>query len=333
MQTRLCGEMSRGQLQPSSLWARLKRCDICPRVCGAHRLEGQAGICGATDRVFVARAALHAWEEPPISGSSGSGTIFFSNCPLKCGFCQNRTISSGGWGAEVSQERLAQIMLELQDQGALNINLVTATHYAPQVIDAVLRARAQGLTLPVVYNTSSYERPDVIDALAQVVDVWLPDFKYASEDFACRLSRVAHYPRIALEALEHMVLSVEARGGRCCAGTEQQMLRGVIVRHLVLPGHVADSLRALDRLWDSFGNRIDLSVMNQYTPVCGAAGLPGFPELGRTLTEEEYGRVLHHADILGFERLWWQQGGTVGESFIPAFDATGVKTQAGARHV
>ncbi len=311
------------------LRAAMSPCALCPRLCGARRLDGQRGVCGADGTLRIARAALHYWEEPPISGEEGSGAIFFSHCSLKCRFCQNGSISAGGFGKAISEDRLWHIMLELQAQGANNINLVTATHYAPQAADAVRRARAEGLRIPIVYNTSSYELPWVVDELAGVVDVWLPDDKYASADLARRLSRAGDYPSLALAAIERMVASVEARGGRL-VDERGIMRRGVIVRHLVLPGHVADSLRVLDGLWARFGNRIDVSVMNQYTPQCGPEGLPDAPELGRALSDEEYELVLDHADDLGFENMWWQQGGTVSESFVPAFDMTGVDAPATA---
>ena len=305
----------------------LEHCELCPRRCGVNRLAGQAGRCGADARVFVARAALHYWEEPPISGERGSGAVFFSHCPLGCVFCQNGEISAGGFGLEVGVERVAQMMLELQGQGAHDINLVTATHYAPQARAAVLSARAQGLAVPVVYNTSGYELPEVVDALGEFVDVWLPDCKYAGPELAADLSRVADYPQVAISAIGRMVAHARARGGRRISD-EGIMTSGVIVRHLVLPGHVEESLAVLDALWENFGNDIDISVMNQYTPQCGPEGVPGHPELGRAVTDEEYERVLDHADDLGFENMWWQQGGTVSESFVPAFDATGVLAPA-----
>lgn len=301
----------------------LDACRLCPRRCGARRNAGARGACGAGAQVQVARAALHFWEEPPLSGERGSGAVFFSHCPLACSFCQNARISAGGWGRTVDEEGLVRAMLDLQAQGAHNVNLVTATHYAPMVRDAVAAARGRGLRLPVVYNTSGYELPEVVDALAEVVDIWLPDFKYADPALAAALSRAADYPAVALEAIARMVEAVESAGGRSVDG-EGIMERGVIVRHLVLPGQLANSLKALDLLWEQLGNRVDLSVMNQYTPPAGVAWPPGFEDLARPLWEEEYEIVLDHADDLGYQNLWWQQGGTVGESFIPAFDGTGV---------
>lgn len=281
-----------------------------------------AGFCGATSTLRVARSALHYWEEPPISGEAGSGAIFFTGCPLRCVFCQNHEISQEGFGLPVSTSRLAQMMLELQGQGALNINLVTPLHYAPHVREAVRLARDAGLTLPIVCNTSGYETAEVVDEMGDVIDVWLTDYKYASRELAGRLSKAPDYPEVAHRALGRMLASLRSKGGRLL-GEDGSMLRGIVVRHLVLPGHADDSKAVLDRVWDLCGNEVDLSVMNQYTPnrQCREAG----GALARTVTDDEYEEVLDHADDLGFERMWWQQGGTVSESFVPAFDATGVR--------
>jgi putative pyruvate formate lyase activating enzyme len=270
---------------------------------------------------MVARSALHFWEEPPISGESGSGTVFFSGCPLRCIFCQNHEISHEGAGLPVTPARLAQMMLELADQGALNINLVTPLHFAPHVREAVGLARAAGMSLPIVCNTSGYEAASVVRDMADVVDVWLTDFKYASSDLAGELSGARDYPEVAAAALAEMLASLRRSGGRL-ADESGSMRRGIIVRHLVLPGHVSDSLAVLDRVWELAGNDVDLSVMNQYTPNERCRTKGGL--LSRGVTEDEYEAVLDHADDLGFERLWWQQGGTVSESFVPPFDATGV---------
>lgn len=296
-------------------------CHLCPRGCGAQRSAGKRGLCGAHANLQIARSALHFWEEPPISGEVGSGAIFFSSCPLRCVFCQNQQISQGNFGHEVSVKRLAAMMLELQEQGALNINLVTALHYAPQVYDAVQMAREAGLSLPIVCNTSGYELVSTIRAMGDIVDVWLPDFKYASSDLAYALSGAQDYPQVATAALEEMLNQVSQRGTRV-VGKDGALKTGIIVRHLVLPGHTDDSCAVLDKLWELAGNDIDISVMNQYTPNarCKAAG----GNLARALTNEEYEVVLDHADDLGFEHMWWQQGGTVSESFVPPFDATGV---------
>lgn len=297
------------------------RCELCPRRCRVNRTAGMHGACASTSKLRIARAALHMWEEPPISGEAGSGAIFFSGCPLRCVYCQNYEISQQEFGKEVSIGRLAKIMLELQDQGALNINLVTALHYAPSVREAILLARREGLSIPIVCNTSGYERVETIAAMSDVIDIWLTDFKYVKTSLGVRLSYVRDYTKFARPALARMLESLRERGGRR-EREDGTMLQGIIVRHLVLPGCVQDSLAVLDEVWDICGNDVDLSVMNQYTP--NAHCLESGTELARAITEQEYELVLDHADELGFERLWWQQGGTVSESFVPPFDTTGV---------
>ena len=307
-------------LRPASLAA----CELCPRRCRAERLDGRAGICGATDTLKLARAALHMWEEPPISGEAGSGTIFFSGCPLKCVYCQNHEISTGNFGIEVPPERLVEIMLELEGQGALNINLVTATHYAHLLPEAVARARARGLSIPIVYNTSGYERVRAVRELDGIVDIWLTDFKYADARLASQLSHVPDYPAVARAALAQMVRQIDARGGER-VDEDGIMRRGIIVRHLVLPGHADDSCAVLDAIWETAGD-VPISVMSQYTPNEQMRKAGG--ELALAVTTEEYELVLDHADDLGFTQMFWQEGGAVDESFTPAFDTSGVLTCA-----
>ncbi|WP_019128568.1 radical SAM protein [Enorma massiliensis] len=315
--------MTRSLLLPSTLSA----CELCPRRCRADRAAGERGVCGATDTLRLARAALHFWEEPPISGEAGSGTVFFSGCPLKCVYCQNHEISTGNFGIDVSPERLAQIMLELQDQGALNINLVTATHYAHLLPEAIAAARAQGLAIPIVYNTSGYERVEAVRELDDLVDIWLTDFKYADAGLGRALSHVPDYPSVAQSALIEMARQLERHGGGA-ARADGTWTRGIIVRHLVLPGHAEDSCRVLDLIWDAVGD-VPISVMNQYTPNAAMRAAGG--ELARAVTREEYERVLDHADDLGFTQMFWQEGGAVDESFTPPFDTTGVLERADAR--
>lgn len=315
--------MTRSLLLPSTLSA----CELCPRRCRADRAAGERGVCGATDTLRLARAALHFWEEPPISGEAGSGTVFFSGCPLKCVYCQNHEISTGNFGIDVSPERLAQIMLELQDQGALNINLVTATHYAHLLPEAIATARARGLAIPIVYNTSGYERVEAVRELDDLVDIWLTDFKYADAGLGCALSHVPDYPSVAQSALIEMARQLERHGGGA-ARADGTWTRGIIVRHLVLPGHTEDSCRVLDLIWDAVGD-VPISVMNQYTPNAAMRAAGG--ELARAVTREEYERVLDHADDLGFTQMFWQEGGAVDESFTPPFDTTGVLERADAR--
>lgn len=298
--------------------------ELCPRCCRAARAKGARGVCGADSALKIARAALHMWEEPPISGEAGSGTIFFSGCPLKCIYCQNHQISTGGFGIEIAPERLVEIMLELQDQGALNVNLVTATHYAHLLPAAIGAARRRGLKIPIVYNTSGYERVQAVAELAGLVDVWLTDFKYADAALARSLSHVPDYPDVAAAALAQMVSQINAAGGELLA-RDGHILRGIIVRHLVLPGHAEDSCRVLDRIWEVAGD-VPISVMNQYTPNQRMRDQGG--DLARAVLDEEYEMVLDHADDLGFTTMFWQEGGAVDESFTPPFDTTGVLESA-----
>ena len=298
------------QLLPTS-------CELCPRVCGVNRAVGERGICGADDTLVVARAALHHWEEPPISGSGGSGTVFFSNCSLHCVYCQNEPLSSGRAGKAVSVQRLAELFLELEGQGAHNINLVTPTHYVPQVIEAVSLARAASMSLPIVYNTSGYESLATLELLAGVADIYLTDFKYASAALAARYSNAPDYPQVALAALKAMVTQV----GEYRVDDAGIMRSGVIVRHLMLPGLLADSQAVIAQAFKAVGNAVCYSLMNQYTPMPACAH---YPELAATVTEAEYGELVAFALDLGVTHSFMQEGGTASESFIPAFDLTGV---------
>lgn len=308
-------------------------CDLCPRLCGVNRAAGERGVCGADDTLVVARAALHFWEEPPISGSRGSGTVFFAHCPLHCCYCQNAVIAAGQAGRVVGVERLAEMLLELEAQGALNINFVTPTHYAPQVRAAVAQARERGLALPVVWNTSGYETVAAIQANVGVVDVYLSDFKYATSSLAARYSKAPDYPKVVLTALEEMVRQVGAPQFDEVGG-EPRLVRGVVVRHLMLPGALEDSKRVVRLVNERFGNDVLLSLMNQYTPVVADAAAAGdkravaalrqSPELAQRVTNEDYERLLDYADALGVQDYFWQEGGAAEESFIPPFDLTGV---------
>ena len=289
-------------------------------------------MCGEGNEVRLARAALHFWEEPPISGESGSGTVFFSGCPLRCVYCQNKSIARGEVGRGVSIERLARIFLEQQERGALNINLVTPTHFATQIKAALDLARSDAfsdtpLVLPIVYNTSGYERVEAVRELDDLVDIWLTDFKYADAGLGRALSHVPDYPLVAQSALIEMAHQLERHGGGA-ARADGTWTRGIIVRHLVLPGHAEDSCRVLDLIWDAVGD-VPISVMNQYTPNAAMRAAGG--ELARAVTREEYERVLDHADDLGFTQMFWQEGGAVDESFTPPFDTTGVLERADAR--
>lgn len=311
----------------------LSACELCPRHCKADRLSGDYGICGADSFVEIGRAALHFWEEPPLSGESGSGTIFFTHCPLHCVYCQNASLASGLVGRRISINRLAEICLELQDQAALNINCVTPTHYTPQIILAIKKARDQGLELPVIWNTSGYEALPTIQVLKNTVDVYLTDFKYTSPDLAQAYSQAPDYPTVAAQALAAMVNQVgEPRFDRY--QNQERMARGVIVRHLILPGALEDSKRVVAYLAAEYGSAIRVSLMNQYTPLLEDLRSQGdkrateilerFPVLAHTVSNEDYERLLDYADTLGLEDYYWQEGGAVSESFIPDFDLTGV---------
>ena len=310
-----------------------RSCRLCPRGCGADRLAGQRGFCGAGFEARVARAALHFWEEPPLSGRSGSGTIFFGGCPLRCCYCQNAAISAGEAGAVVTAEELAALALDLQGQGALNVNLVTPTHFAPTARRAVSLARGQGLHLPVVWNTSGYEAVEAVRANEGTVDVYLTDFKYADAALGRAYSQVADYPDRALAALGAMVEQVGPLRFDAYEGQER-LVRGVVVRHLLLPGHLEDSKRVVERLWRAFGEEVRLSLMSQYTPLLASRATAGddgacqalrrWPALGRTVSEEEYEALLDFADDLGIEEYYFQQGDACEESFIPDFEREGI---------
>ena len=302
-----------------------RACDWCPRACGANRAAGEAGYCGADDTLRIARAALHFWEEPPISGERGSGTIFFSHCPVRCVYCQNARIADGTVGREITVRRLADICLELQEAGALNINMVTPTHYGEHIRVAVADARARGLALPVVYNTSGYETVAAVRAAAGTADIWLSDFKYASTEVAAAYSHAPDYPQTALAALDAMVDQTGEAAFDEVDGMPR-LTRGVIVRHLLLPGHLDDSCAVVRLLHERYGDAVQLSLMNQYTPIIAAGSPAGrrFPELLARVPDDDYERLLDFADAFGVSEYYWQDGPAAEESFIPAFDYTGV---------
>ena len=293
-----------------------RNCMLCPRHCGAQR-NIQNGFCGGGSLPKVARAALHFWEEPCISGEEGSGTVFFSGCTMRCVFCQNREISRGEAGKTVSVERLSEIFLELQEKGANNINLVTPMHFAPQITAALDIAKEKGLSLPIVWNTGGWELPESVEAVKDYADIWLSDFKYFDNSLAEKFSNARNYFEIASESLKKMV----GQTGEAVFDDNGMMKKGVIVRHLVLPGHTNDSKKILRWLWENFGDRIWISIMNQYTPLCTNEK---YPELFRSVTDEEYEEIIDFAVSLGIENAFVQEGGAVGESFIPPFDLEGV---------
>ena len=296
----------------------LSNCILCPRECGVNRLEGELGYCGENAALVAARAALHFWEEPCISGTVGSGTVFFGGCNLRCVFCQNHSIAIGECGKEITLQRLAEIFLELQQKGAANINLVTPTHYIPQIRDALFLAKAQGLKLPIVYNTGGYEKVESLQLLDGLIDIYLPDLKYYSSELSAKYSHTANYFEKATLAIQEMYRQV---GAPVFEESTGMMKRGIIVRHLILPDQVKDSKKILRHLFETYGNNIYISIMNQYTPLPHVAHIP---ELNRRVTEEEYDRVIDFALKLGIENAFIQEGETAEESFIPPFDMEGV---------
>ncbi len=299
------------------IFIELEKCKLCPRQCNANRLNGETGFCGADGKLKIARAALHFWEEPCISGEKGSGTIFFSGCTLGCVFCQNYDISNKSFGKEISISRLAEIFLELQEKSALNINLVTPTHYVYHIIEAIKLARLNGLSLPIVYNTSGYENVETIKLLDGYVDVYLPDFKYMNDDYAKKYSKATNYAETAKHALKEMVNQV----GECVFDEDGIIQKGVIVRHLMLPTLLDDSKAVIEYIYKTYGDSVFLSIMNQYTPF---GNFDNFPHLKQKLTQKEYDNAVDYAISLGLENGFIQEGETASESFIPPFDLEGV---------
>lgn len=308
---------------------------MCPRACGVNRAIGELGVCKAPAELHIGRAALHWWEEPCLVGEQGSGAVFFSYCPLGCVYCQNEDLVAGA-GIEVGFEQFKQTLLRLQnEEHAANINLVTPSHYVPTIAEALRQLRkvsveefpesnavnggssGDRLVIPVVYNTSSYDSVESLRQLKSLIDIYLADFKYVSPEVARKLSHAANYPEVALAALDEMVAQV----GFWSENAQGLLERGIIVRHLVLPGHIEESFQVLRVLHERYGNKIRLSIMNQYTPLRGDLVRYG---LSGKVSNEEYESVLDYADYLGIEDYFWQEGGAATESFIPTFDGTGV---------
>lgn len=295
----------------------LESCTLCPRNCRVNRRNGQIGYCQETADLSVSRASLHMWEEPCLSGKEGAGTVFFTGCNLRCIYCQNAEIADGNHGARITPERLAEIFLELQDQKANNIDLVTPTHHTPTIAEAITLAKKQGLTIPVVYNCGGYESTETLRNLEGLIDIWMPDMKYGENDLARKLSGVSDYVEISRQALTEMIRQqplpvFDERG---------IMQKGVLVRHLVLPGHLKNSRIVLDWLWENVSDHIWLSLMSQYTPL---RAFPDTPELERRITKREYEKITTYALNLGFTNAYIQDREVAKDSFIPAFDLTGI---------
>ena len=294
-----------------------ENCLLCPRKCGINRSTGQTGVCGVSSEIKVARAALHYWEEPCISGKRGSGAVFFSGCSLHCVFCQNRAISDGKEGKVISKERLSDIFIELAGKGANNINLVTPGQYIPDIVWAVNDAKSRGMKLPIIYNTSGYENVTELKLLEGIVDVYLPDFKYMDSTLSARYSRAKDYPSVAKQALSEMVRQQPDVVIDDATGLIQ---KGVIVRQLLLPGHVNDAKAVLKYLYDTYHDHVYISMMSQFTPIA----LKDYPEINRTVTRREYERLVDYALEIGITNAFIQEGDVAKDSFIPAFDCEGV---------
>ena len=290
----------------------LNECRLCPRNCSVNRNCGELGYCLAPDEITIAKYYLHEWEEPCITGKNGSGTIFFTYCNLKCLFCQNYKISTLNYGKKISIDRFSDICLELQDIGATNINLVTPTHFVPLIIDGIKLAKSRGLIIPIVYNSSGYENVDTIKMLNGIVDVYLPDLKYYSDEYAIKYSKCRDYFKYATLAIDEMV----RQKGSCKFDNDGNMISGVIVRHLLLPGMEEDSKKILKYLYSNYGDKIYISIMNQYTPIRKCE----YDELNDKISDKVYEEVIDYAWNLGIENAFIQEEGTQSESFIPDFD-------------
>ena len=288
------------------------KCNLCPNNCNVDRENGELGYCRASNQMVIARYSLHMWEEPVISGDTGSGTIFFSYCNMRCCFCQNYEISELHKGRVVSIDEFSNICLELQDSGASNINLVTPTHYVHVIVEGLRLAKEKGLVIPVLYNSSGYEKVEAIRMLDGLVDIYLPDLKYYDDNLACKYSKCRDYFKCASQAIKEMVKQV----GKIEIDNDGMMKKGIIVRHLLLPGALEDSKKILKYLYDEYQDDIIISIMNQYTPVRKLA----YEELNHNVSDSEYDELIDYAYDLGIRNAFIQDGGTQEESFIPDFD-------------
>jgi putative pyruvate formate lyase activating enzyme len=304
------------RIDSGDIMEKLKSCTLCPISCGANRMQ-QKGACGASDKIIIAKAFLHQWEEPCISGEKGSGTIFFSGCNLHCVFCQNHDISQDCFGKVVSTSRLSEIMLELQHQGAMNINLVSPTPYALHIIEAVTIAKEKGLTLPIVYNTNGYETFETIELLKGIVDIYLPDIKYQNSDYSLKYSKVSQYFQYASNAVKAMIMQV----GYPSFDDNGNMKKGVLIRHMVMPDLIADSKNILRWIKDELGAQAYVSLMCQYTPMYNSYQ---YEEINRKLDDWEYEYIIDFFFKIGLENGFVQDYSSAVTDFIPNFDLSGV---------
>lgn len=294
----------------------LEECTLCKRRCKVNRFKS-LGACKAGYKVKVARAELHFWEEPPITFKGGSGTVFFSHCNLKCVFCQNHEISQEFKGLEISIERLAEIFLELQKKGAENINLVTPTHYVIQIIEALKIAKKKGLNIPILYNTNGYDTLETIKLLEGFIDVYLPDFKYFKDEYALKYSKIKDYKENLIPILEEMFRQV----GPVKISEDGKILRGMIIRHLMLPGLLFDSKKVIDTIFSMFHDDVYISIMNQYTPM-NKASL--YKEINKPLNPKHYDSLIDYAASLGVKNAFIQESGANSKSYVPSFKFEGV---------
>ncbi len=292
-------------------------CRLCPRDCGADRENGEKGFCSSPGILKVARASLHFWEEPCLSKDKGSGTVFFSGCNLRCVYCQNRDIALSESGKTITKERLVEIFFELREKGALNINLVTPSHYVYPIADCIQMAKAKGFDLPFVYNTSAYEKAETLKALDGLIDIYMPDFKYWTSKTSAKYSHAPDYTERAKEAIGEMF----RQSGKCEYTKDGVMQKGMIVRHMLIPSHVYEAKQILKYLYETYGDNVVFSIMSQYTPM---AHFDDFPELNRTVTKKEYNSLLDFCIELGIENAYIQEPGSAKESFVPSFDNSGV---------
>lgn len=294
----------------------LNNCNVCPRNCGVNRNAGKIGFCKSGGTVKVAKAYGHMWEEPCISGTNGSGTVFFSNCNLRCVFCQNHDISQSNIGKEISIERLSEIFLEQQSRGYHNINLVNPTHYIHQIISALSIAKKNGLTIPIVYNSNGYENIESIKALKEYIDIYIPDLKYSNDKYAIKYSSAPNYFNIASEVIEEMVAQVGSP-----IFNDDIMVKGVIIRHLMLPGLLFDSKKIVDYIYKTFGDSVYLSLMNQYTPMFKASE---YAEINKPLNPAHYDSLIDYCVDIGYKNAFIQESGTNSTVYVPDFNLQGI---------
>lgn len=293
------------------------KCELCPRECAVDRSKS-IGYCGMSDKLTAAKAMRHFWEEPCLAGEGGSGAVFFSGCALRCAYCQNYEISAEKRGREITTERLAEIFLELQEQGAENIDLVNPTHFAPRIIEALRLAKERGLRLPIVYNSGGYEKIETLKSLDGLIDIYLPDMKYFDDGLARKLSNAPNYFNIAMAAIEEMIRQTGApilKNGK--------LVRGTMVRHLVLPGCYKDSIEIVKRLSERFGKDILFSLMSQFTPFGRVKSEPEFSKMNRRITTYEYNKVLDAVIGAGLEG-YMQERSSAKEEYTPEFDFEGI---------